>query len=119
MEGALLRPHSFIPTFGKHCGKYCGGAQIHVTDPGTFRPFRAALGILLHCFEREETSWLDPPYEYEFERMPIDILSGGTGVRTAVEKHDAEGLLELARGDPSQHLEMVSDLILYGRDFTE
>lgn len=119
MEGALLRPHSFIPTFGKHCGKLCGGAQIHVTDPGIFRPFRAALGILLHCFESEETSWLDPPYEYESERMPIDILSGGTGVRTAVEEHDAEALLELARGDSPQHGEMVSDLILYRRDFKE
>jgi uncharacterized protein YbbC (DUF1343 family) len=119
MEGALLRPHSFIPTFGKHSGRLCGGAQIHVMDPVIFRPFRAALGILLHCFEREETTWLDPPYEYEYDKMPIDILSGGTGVRTAVEKHDAESLLELARGDPSRQCEMVSDIILYGRGFVE
>jgi uncharacterized protein YbbC (DUF1343 family) len=117
MEGALLRPHSFIPTFSKHCGELCGGAQIHVTDPQTFRPLRAALGILHHCCRYEETRWNDPPYEYEFSRMPVDILAGGTEVRKAVDGGDGDALIELSRGLPDEHRRLVSGILLYEREF--
>lgn len=93
LQGAVLRPHFFIPTFNKHKGIRCGGAQMHVTDEQTFRPFLAGLGILEYCFRLSETKWNDPPYEYEYEKMPIDILAGGDHVRKAVSAH-AVGALE-------------------------
>jgi len=117
MEGARLRPHSFIPTFSKHSGELCGGAQMHVTDPAAFRPLRAALGILLHCSRYDETSWLQPPYEYEYDRMPVDILAGGTAVRRAIDEGDADTLIGLAEGDPAGHADSVSGLLLYEREF--
>ncbi|PIE52485.1 hypothetical protein CSA37_06780 [Candidatus Fermentibacteria bacterium] len=96
MKGAVLQPHFFIPTFNKHKGVRCGGAMIHVSDRDLYRPFLAGLGILLHCFSLKETRWLDPPYEYEFRKMPVDILAGGTHVRHAVNQRDALSLQQLS-----------------------
>ncbi|MCD4707388.1 MAG: DUF1343 domain-containing protein [Candidatus Sabulitectum sp.] len=96
MRGAVLRPHFFIPTFNKHAGVKCAGAQIHVLDDSEYRPFRAGLGILNHCFRERETAWNNPPYEYEYEKMPIDILAGNNLVRLAVDAGDEEALLSLS-----------------------
>lgn len=102
MAGAFLRPHFFIPTFNKHSGKKCGGAQLHVTDRNTFRPFLLALGILEYCFTLKETAWNDPPYEYEYEKMPIDILAGGNHVRLAVENRNRDELISLSYTPPNK-----------------
>ena len=34
----------------------------------------------------ERFRWLDPPYEYEREKLPIDILIGSGAVRRRVEQ---------------------------------
>ena len=96
MKGAVLRPHFFIPTFNKHQGKKCGGAQIHVSDEESFRPFLASLGILEYMFRSAETRWNQPPYEYEYHKMPIDILAGGTHVREAVSAGNKDELVSLS-----------------------
>ena len=117
LEGAVLRPHAFIPTFNKHAGEMCYGAEIHVLDRLKFRPLRAGLGILLESFRYSRTGWNDPPYEYEFRKMPVDILSGGPEVREAVNESDAEKLIELACGDPAGHSGLTRDILLYEREF--
>ena len=96
LKGAVLRPHFFIPTFNKHAGVKCSGAQIHVVDQSVYRPFKAGLGILNHCFKEKETKWNDPPYEYEYRKMPIDILSGNSLSRLAVDDGDIETLIQLS-----------------------
>lgn len=96
MEGAVLRPHFFIPTFNKHRGEKCGGAQIHVTEENLYRPFLAGLGILEFCFRSRETLWKEPPYEYEYEKMPIDILAGGPRVREAVASGSKDDMVLLS-----------------------
>lgn len=116
-EGAALRPHAFVPTFGKHSGNLCGGCEIHVTDRETFRPFRLGMGILLELFEYPQTRWKAPPYEYEYEKMPIDILAGGTAVREAVEGRDGKALLDLSRGDAEAHRRLAAGVLLYEREF--
>ncbi len=117
LDGAVLRPHAFIPTFNKHAGEMCYGGEIHVLDRYLFRPLRTALGILLESFRYTRTSWNDPPYEYEFRKMPVDILSGGPEVREAINRNDAEKLLELACGDPVRHSKFTRDILLYEREF--
>ena len=102
LNGAVLQPHFFIPTFNKHKGIKCGGAMIHVTDRDTFRPFLAGLGILAHCFTLDTTGWNDPPYEYEYEKMPIDILAGGSHVRHAVNHNRTDALIALSRTPEAQ-----------------
>ncbi len=116
-EGAVLRPHTFVPTFNKHAGEMCYGGEIHILDRSVFRPLRAALGILLEVFRYSRTRWNDPPYEYEYNKMPVDILSGGPEVREAINASDYEALLELAGGNPVQYTEFTNDILLYEREF--
>lgn len=88
LPGAAFRPVAFQPTFQKWAGKSCGGVQIHVTDAGSFRPYRTGLGLLCALWElyRDEGfDWRPPPYEYETERMPIDLLLGDEQLRRGIE----------------------------------
>jgi uncharacterized protein YbbC (DUF1343 family) len=98
LEGACFRPTYFEPTFQKHAGHPCGGCQIHVTDRARFRPVRTAVSLLSE-FRRaapDHFAWRQPPYEYEYEKMPIDILAGSDELRRQIEA----GLpgLEIAMG---------------------
>jgi uncharacterized protein YbbC (DUF1343 family) len=87
LRGAVLRPLFFLPTFQKYAGNLCGGAQIHVRNRETFRPFRTAVAIMKVLFElyRDHFSWKKPPYEYEEVLPPIDILAGTDGLRMDIE----------------------------------
>ena len=87
LPGCTLRPLYFEPTFQKHAGQLCGGAQVHVTERDAFRPLLAATVVLaaVHALWPEEFRWRQPPYEYEMEKLPIDILAGGTGFRQDIE----------------------------------
>ncbi len=87
LPGAVFRPLSFQPTFQKHAGKPCGGAQIHVTDREKFKPLKTGVAILkaIHHTWPREFSWKQPPYEYEEHKMPIDILAGSDRLRKDIE----------------------------------
>ncbi len=103
-DGCLIRPCFFEPTFHKHAQKLCGGVQIHVDHPKyqaqKFKPYRL-VGAYLKAIRElypEFELWKQPPYEYEYVKMPIDILSGGEQLRNWVEdksstQRDLEQLL--------------------------
>ncbi|WP_028842575.1 exo-beta-N-acetylmuramidase NamZ family protein [Thermodesulfovibrio yellowstonii] len=88
LKGVIFRPLYFTPTFNKFSGELCGGAQIHVIDREKFKPFKTAVAILLaiHELYPEVNLWRQPPYEYEFEKLPFDILSGSDRLRKNIEK---------------------------------
>ncbi len=89
LPGVFFRENYFQPTFHKGAGAICGGAQIHVLDRNTFLPFETAIRILRYLFERypDDFKWKEPPYEYEFHKLPIDILLGsGTYRKEFIEK---------------------------------
>ena len=87
LPGVVFRPCHFEPTFQKHAGALCGGAQLHVTDAHAFEPVRTAVEILVAARELapDNFAWLEPPYEYEETLAPIDILWGGSGLREGVD----------------------------------
>jgi len=87
LPGVVFRPLSFQPTFQKHAGVLCGGAQIHVTDREKFRPFRTGVAILkaVHNTYPRDFAWKQPPYEYEEIKLPIDILAGSDRLRKDIE----------------------------------
>lgn len=88
LPGVAFRPTYFTPTFHKHADKACGGVQVHVTDRGRFDAFLCYL-LLIHHARRQDPkqfAWRQPPYEYEFVKLPIDILCGTDVVRLAIEK---------------------------------
>jgi uncharacterized protein YbbC (DUF1343 family) len=87
LAGVHFRPVVFEPTFHKFAGRPCGGCQIHVTDRRAFRPVLAGVAVLgaFHDSAPESFAWRQPPYEYEHDKMPIDILAGSDDLRRQVE----------------------------------
>lgn len=87
LKGAIFRPLHFQPTFQKHAGTICGGAQIHVTERNKFKPFKTVAAILKVIKELypKDFSWNKPPYEYEEKLLPIDILAGTDKFRKDIE----------------------------------
>jgi uncharacterized protein YbbC (DUF1343 family) len=77
LPGAFFREIYFQPTFHKFAGELCGGAQLHVTDRNIFRPFQTAVEIIRMLRKLEGFAWKQPPYEYEWKRLPIEVLIGG------------------------------------------
>jgi uncharacterized protein YbbC (DUF1343 family) len=95
LPGVHFRPAFFEPTFQKHAGQTCGGCQIHVLDRKTFRPVRTCVELIAE-FRRQDPGrfeWREPPYEYEHEKMPIDILYGSEALRLAVEAGEVSSLV--------------------------
>jgi uncharacterized protein YbbC (DUF1343 family) len=88
LPGAHFRPAVFEPTFQKHARTSCGGCQIHVTDRRAFRPVLtgAALIAMFRRQNPDKFAWRQPPYEYEHEKLPIDILAGSSTLRQQIEE---------------------------------
>lgn len=88
LPGARFRPAWFRPAFDKWCGELCGGVQIHVTDRCSFQPFRTGLAVLRAAMELApgEFAWRQPPFEYEYGKLPIDILAGTGRIRRQLEQ---------------------------------
>ena len=83
LPGVHFRPVVFEPTFHKHAKSACGGCQIHVLDRTVFRPVETGVA-LLHAFRacgRDDFAWRPPPYEYEHDKLPFDILAGSSELR--------------------------------------
>jgi uncharacterized protein YbbC (DUF1343 family) len=87
LPGVYFRPAGFEPTFQKHAKQPCGGCQIHVTDRTAFGPVITGVA-LINMFRRLDPgrfAWRQAPYEYERDKMPIDILAGSDALRTQIE----------------------------------
>lgn len=78
LPGVHFRAAAFEPGFQKHADRICRGAQIHVTDRNVFQPLRTGLEIIRTVREMypNDFAWKQPPYEYEHEKLPIEILCG-------------------------------------------
>ncbi|MBQ7337892.1 MAG: DUF1343 domain-containing protein [Clostridia bacterium] len=61
LPGVKIRPCYFTPTFSKYAGELCGGVQLHVTDPHTFRPFETGLRLLTAIMKTHEEFSFSPP----------------------------------------------------------
>ena len=116
LPGVHLRPCHFEPTFQKHAGRLCGGAQLHVTDPDAFEPVRTAVEILVaaHNLAPNDFAWRQPPYEYEETLSPIDILWGHSGLREGVQEGaSADEILGGVEGELSGFSAAVEPYLLY------
>ncbi|MGR8935852.1 MAG: exo-beta-N-acetylmuramidase NamZ family protein [Gammaproteobacteria bacterium] len=121
LTGCRLRACWFEPTFHKHAGRLCAGVQIHVEDSAydhsAFRPWRLqALAFkALRRLQPDYPLWRDFPYEYELERLAIDVINGSPLLREWVD--DAEALPEdldvMAQADEREWQEERSEFLLY------
>lgn len=95
LQGCRLRVCWFEPTFHKHAGKLCEGVQIHVEDGAydhqRFRPWRLqALAFkAIRNLWPDYDLWRDFPYEYEYDRLAIDLINGSELLRQWVDAADA------------------------------
>ena len=87
LPGVYFRPASFLPTFNKHAGEMCGGVQVHVTDRGRYEPYLTGIAAVsaVRSLYPGFFKWSDPPYEYEFNKKPIEILCGCREVPDMIE----------------------------------
>jgi len=116
MEGCCLQDMMFRPTFNKWKGELCKGFMIHVIDYTRFRPYFTSLALLQAVIETHEKGfrWKEPPYEYEFERMPIDLILGDGDLRKGLES--GGNLLEMRESwlpKQREFMEWRGDFLLY------
>jgi uncharacterized protein YbbC (DUF1343 family) len=121
LRGCRLRECWFEPTFHKHAGRLCGGLQIHLDDEAydhqAFRPWRLqALAFkALRKLRPDYGLWRDFAYEYEHDRLAIDLINGGEGLRVWVDDPAAVAadLDALALPDEQAWLEAREAVLLY------
>jgi uncharacterized protein YbbC (DUF1343 family) len=96
LQGCRLRDCWFEPTFHKHVGKLCNGVQIHVEDGAydheAFRPWRLQT-LAFKAIRRlypDYPIWRDFPYEYELDKLAIDVINGGPALREWVDDPAAQ-----------------------------
>jgi uncharacterized protein YbbC (DUF1343 family) len=87
LPGAYFRPAVFEPTFQKHARTTCAGCQIHVRDRHAFPAVETGVALLaaFRAADPDRFRWRDPPYEYERDKLPIDILAGSPALREQLE----------------------------------
>ena len=121
LQGCRLRPCWFEPTFHKHAGKLCAGVQIHVENDAyehqAFRPWRLqalAFKALKHL-RPDYALWRDFHYEYERDRLAIDLINGSELLREWVDDAAATpaDLDALAAADEAAWREERDAILLY------
>jgi uncharacterized protein YbbC (DUF1343 family) len=87
IPGCKLREYQFRPTFNKWSGELCHGFIIHVLDPDSYQPYWSTLNLLKAIMETHPSDfrWSEPPYEYEYEKKPIDMIMGSATLRRNLE----------------------------------
>lgn len=90
LPGVTLRQTIFEPTSNKWRENSCNGFQIHIIEPDKYLPYITTLRLLQSVIfhHRDRFKWKLPPYEYEFERIPIDLITGDKEIRTQIENFD-------------------------------
>ena len=122
LRGCKLRECWFEPTFHKHAGKLCNGLMIHAEGPfydhHEFKPWRLqALAFkAIRSIYSDYYIWRDFPYEYEFDRLAIDVINGGPALREWVDDSEAtpDDLDTLARHDEESWRQTIAPHLLYG-----
>ena len=121
LDGCRLRECWFEPTFHKHAGKLCHGLQIHVEDDSyrheAFRPWRIQ-ALAFKAIRRlypDYPLWRDFAYEYEHERLTIDLINGSPLLRDWVDDPAAgvDQLEHLASHDEAAWRQERQAFLLY------
>jgi uncharacterized protein YbbC (DUF1343 family) len=121
LQGCRLRECWFEPVFHKHAGELCAGMQIHVEDGAydhaAFRPWRlmAVAFKALRRLRPDYALWRDFPYEYEADRLAIDLINGSELLRQWVDDPEAtpDDLDALAGADEAAWIAEQQAVMLY------
>lgn len=116
LPGVYFRECGFQPTFQKHADKMCEGVQIHVTDRDKFKPVITGISIIKAAIDLygDKFEWKKPPYEYIYDKLPIDVIAGTDSLRAKLE--GGENLQDIAGAweqDETNFASLRNDYLLY------
>ena len=90
LPGVVFRPVDFRPMFQKHAMKLCHGIQLFVVDRRAFRPWLTGIAILSVVSALHDAfDWRREVYEFEGDKLAIDLLFGGSEIREAIESRES------------------------------
>lgn len=102
----------FCPVFDKWQGESCAGVRLLTPSPSQVRSFAQVvhwLSEIQALSQRDKRftdfQWLCPPYEYEYDKPPIDILFGSDRLRVAL--HASSGPLSSSELEDLWQLDQV------------
>jgi len=116
LPGVRFVPVFFKPEFSKHAGRVCRGVLVQVLDRRTFRSFEAFYELirLVSLMNPGEFRWQKPPYEFEYRRLPIDMICATDMIRTALEKNTPfPGIRDEIEQDIAAYAADVRPFLLY------
>lgn len=115
-RGITFRPQVFFPMFQKFSGAPCGGVHMHILDEKMARPWAVAQLLCREFYHRLDTDfkWNDKPYEYEHDRLAIDLINGSEEAKQWVEKNGpAQEILAINQKGHKGYLEIFETVKLY------
>jgi uncharacterized protein YbbC (DUF1343 family) len=116
LRGVTFIPAFFKPEFSKFAGEVCRGVLVHPDNINLFKSFRVYYEIIrltAHFFP-DSFKWKQPPYEFEYERLPIDMICGSALTRKSLERNHGYGEIKAAIAKKIQkYKETVVDYLLY------
>jgi uncharacterized protein YbbC (DUF1343 family) len=118
LTGADLRETAFEPTADKWKNQLCHGCQIHITNRREFRPYIAGLTLLQAVIRHHsgQFEWKSPPYEYEFKRLPIDLIIGNKKIRKQVETGESVAEITASwQAELDEFIKISREFYLYGQ----
>ena len=117
LPGVFFRPVQFLPTFQKHRDKICEGGFIHISDRQIFLPVLTGIALLMEIMATYQNHfrWNDPPYEYEYQKKPIDILLGNGWLRPMMEEQKSLSEIQQKMLTECREFETIrQNYLLYG-----
>jgi uncharacterized protein YbbC (DUF1343 family) len=115
-DGLIFRPQVFFPMFQKFAGSPCGGVHLHVVNEQKARPWAATQLLCREFYHRlgNDFKWNDKPYEYEHDRLAIDLINGTSDVRIWCEqKRSFDELQQIGTRGHSEFLTIKKSIELY------
>lgn len=115
-DSIYFRPVYFQPTFNKYKGEICKGFQIHILNKNKLNSFQLGLKIIKISYKLypDKFEWMMPPYEYEYKKIPIDIISGTDYLRKSIENNiPLKEIFEKEKEDCKKFNKIRKDLFLY------
>lgn len=121
LKGAKFRPFYFQPTFYKHQDQLCSGIQIHTDDvdfkTDEFKPYRF-MAVAFKAIRNLKPSyelWRNFPYEYVYDRLAIDVITGCETLRKWVDdpKSSYSDLNQFLAQDEKTWKDQIEKYVLY------
>ncbi len=116
LNGVIFVPVYFKPEFSKFAGEICPGILVHPENPGKFQSFHVYYEIMRLAARHYpgQFQWKQPPYEFEYKRLPIDMICGSEFTRTSIQNNlPFEAIKPAIDTEIQKYKETVVDYLLY------